>query len=197
MSSSSDFLQDHHNFSGSSQKWTDFEIPGDTLYYKFISDMSNTEWGYKFTVTGGHRGRFQTGFEILKVMLADERAFHHLPLADIWEWQVGVACRQTGNLRLKAIHLLLRILVCSSESGCDLTLLRPLWQLFTTMESSLCQDPTSISVLLPLHRALTELFFTAESRAIVSAECLCRSVYYLLCANHLFNNLFKSVQCSR
>ncbi|XP_058857578.1 zinc finger ZZ-type and EF-hand domain-containing protein 1-like isoform X1 [Acipenser ruthenus] len=166
MSSSSDFLQDHHNFSGSSQKWTDFEIPGDTLYYKFISDMSNTEWGYKFTVTGGHRGRFQTGFEILKVMLVDERAFHHLPLADIWEWQVGVACRQTGNLRLKAIHLLLRILVCSSESGCDLTLLRPLWQLFTTMESSLCQDPTSISVLLPLHRALTELFFTAESRAI-------------------------------
>ncbi|MGH0151979.1 UNVERIFIED_CONTAM: hypothetical protein FKN15_040264 [Acipenser sinensis] len=166
MSSSSDFLQDHHNFSGSSQKWTDFEIPGDTLYYKFISDMSNTEWGYKFTVTGGHRGRFQTGFEILKVMLADERAFHHLPLADIWEWQVGVTCRQTGNLRLKAIHLLLRILVCSSESGCDLTLLRPLWQLFTTMESSLCQDPTSISVLLPLHRALTELFFTAESRAI-------------------------------
>lgn len=26
-----------------------------------MSDMSNTEWGYKFTVTGGHRGRFQTG----------------------------------------------------------------------------------------------------------------------------------------
>lgn len=34
---------------------------GDTLYYKFMSDMSNTEWGYKFTVTGGYRGRFQTG----------------------------------------------------------------------------------------------------------------------------------------
>lgn len=34
---------------------------GDTLYYKFMSDMSNTEWGYMFTVTGGHRGRFQTG----------------------------------------------------------------------------------------------------------------------------------------
>lgn len=96
MSSSSDFLQDLHNFSGSPQKWADFEIPGeekqkylfcaflfskcvrvfevvtsilllcgclsgDTLYYRFMSDMSNTEWGYKFTVTGGHRGRFQTG----------------------------------------------------------------------------------------------------------------------------------------
>jgi len=23
--------------------------------------MSNTEWGYKFTVTAGHLGRFQTG----------------------------------------------------------------------------------------------------------------------------------------
>lgn len=36
-------------------------LSGDTLYYKFMSDMSNTEWGYKFTVTGGYRGRFQTG----------------------------------------------------------------------------------------------------------------------------------------
>ncbi|XP_036379295.1 zinc finger ZZ-type and EF-hand domain-containing protein 1 isoform X2 [Megalops cyprinoides] len=166
MASSSDFLQDLHNFSGSPQKWTDFEIPGDTLYYRFISDMSNTEWGYKFTVTGGHRGRFQTGFEILKQMLADEQALGHLPLADIWEWQVGVACRQTGNQRLKAIHLLLRILQCPSQRGCDLTLLRPLWQLFSTMESGLSQDPTSITVLLPLHRALTELFFIAETKAI-------------------------------
>ncbi|XP_031166866.2 zinc finger ZZ-type and EF-hand domain-containing protein 1 [Sander lucioperca] len=166
MSSSSDFLQDVHNFSGSPQRWPDFEIPGDTLYYRFMSDMSNTEWGYKFTVTGGHRGRFQTGFEILKQMLADDQVLSHLPLADIWEWQVGVACRQTGNQRLKAIHLLLRLLQCQSQTACELTLLRPLWQLFMTMENSLSQDPTSITVLLPLHRALTELFFIAEARAI-------------------------------
>uniref|UniRef100_A0A4W6ECV5 Zinc finger ZZ-type and EF-hand domain containing 1 n=1 Tax=Lates calcarifer TaxID=8187 RepID=A0A4W6ECV5_LATCA len=166
MSSSSDFLQDVHNFSGSPQKWSDFEIPGDTLYYRFMSDMSNTEWGYKFTVTGGHRGRFQTGFEILKQMLADDQVLSHLPLADIWEWQVGVACRQTGNQRLKAIHLLLRLLQCQSQTACELTLLRPLWQLFMSMENSLSQDPTGITVLLPLHRALTELFFIAEARAI-------------------------------
>nr|XP_019941221.1 PREDICTED: zinc finger ZZ-type and EF-hand domain-containing protein 1 isoform X3 [Paralichthys olivaceus] len=166
MSSSSDFLQDVHNFSGSPQKWSDFEIPGDTLYYRFMSDMSNTEWGYKLTVTGGHRGRFQTGFEILKQMLADDQALSHLPLADIWEWQVGVACRQTGNQRLKAIHLLLRLLQCQSQTACELTLLRPLWQLFISMENSLSQDPTGITVLLPLHRALTELFFIAEARAI-------------------------------
>ncbi|KAL0994771.1 hypothetical protein UPYG_G00126960 [Umbra pygmaea] len=166
MASSSDFLQDLHNFSGSPQKWTDFEIPGDTLHYRFISDMSNTEWGYKFTVIGGHRGRFQTGFEILKQILADDRVLSHLPLADIWEWLVGVACRQTGNQRLKAIHLLLRLLQCQSQRGCDVTLLRPLWQLFLGMESGLSQDPTSITVLLPLHRALTELFFIAEARAM-------------------------------
>ncbi|XP_006806850.1 zinc finger ZZ-type and EF-hand domain-containing protein 1 [Neolamprologus brichardi] len=116
MSSSSDFVQDVHNFSGSPQKWSDFEIPGDTLYYRFMSDMSNTEWGYKFTVTGGHRGRFQTGFEILKQMLADDQVLSQLPLADIWEWQVGVACRQTGNQRLRAIHLLLRLLQCQSQT---------------------------------------------------------------------------------
>nr|XP_014350788.1 PREDICTED: zinc finger ZZ-type and EF-hand domain-containing protein 1 [Latimeria chalumnae] len=165
MSSSYDFQQDLHSFSGSHQKWIDFEIPGDTLYYKFTSDMSNTEWGYKFTVTGGHHGRFMTGFEILKQMLSDERALQHLPLADIWEWQVGVACRQTGYQRMKAIHLLLKVLRYSSSSNCNLTLLRPLWQLLTKMENELIQDTSSTGVLLPLHRALTRLFFIAENRA--------------------------------
>ncbi|XP_060768529.1 zinc finger ZZ-type and EF-hand domain-containing protein 1 isoform X2 [Neoarius graeffei] len=166
LASSADFQQDLHTFSGSYHKWADVEIPGDTLYYRFVSDMSNTEWGYKFTVTGGHRGRFQTGFEILKQMLFDDQALAHLPLADIWEWQVGVACRQTGSQRLKAIHLLLRILQRPTQWGCDLTLLKPLWQLFTTMEGGVNQDPTSITVLLPLHRALTELFFIAETKAL-------------------------------
>uniref|UniRef100_A0A8C7E9K7 Zinc finger ZZ-type and EF-hand domain containing 1 n=1 Tax=Nothoprocta perdicaria TaxID=30464 RepID=A0A8C7E9K7_NOTPE len=164
MSSSSDFQQDRHSFSGSPQKWTDFELPGDTLYYRFTSDMSNTEWGYKFTVTAGHLGRFQTGFEILKQMLSEERVVPHLPLAKIWEWQVGVACRQTGHQRLKAIHLLLKIVQCSTQRDCDLTLLKPLWQLFTHMENNLCHDITKPGILLPLHRALAELFFVTENR---------------------------------
>ncbi|XP_043848131.1 zinc finger ZZ-type and EF-hand domain-containing protein 1 isoform X2 [Dromiciops gliroides] len=165
VSSSSDFQQDRHSFSGSSQKWIDFELPGDTLYYRFTSDMSNTEWGYKFTVTAGHLGRFQTGFEILKRMLSEERVIPHLPLAKIWEWQVGVACRQTGHQRLKAVHLLLKMVQCSAPGGlCDLTLLRPLWQLFAQMEKGLCQDVSQPGILLPLHRALTELFFVTENR---------------------------------
>lgn len=166
MSSSSDFQQDRHNFSGSEQKWKDFELPGDTLYYRFTSDMSNTDWGYRFTVTSGHLGRFQTGFEILKQMLSEEKIVPHLPLAKIWEWQVGVACRQTGHQRLKAIHLLLRIVqLCNKSDLCDLALLKPLWQLFTHMEYSLFDDGLQPGILLPVHRALTELFFITENRA--------------------------------
>uniref|UniRef100_A0A8D0GHU4 Zinc finger ZZ-type and EF-hand domain containing 1 n=1 Tax=Sphenodon punctatus TaxID=8508 RepID=A0A8D0GHU4_SPHPU len=169
MSSSNDFQHDRHSFSGLLHKWTDFELPGDTLYYRFTSDMSNTEWGYKFTVTAGHLGRFQTGFEILKQMLSEERVVPHLPLAKVWEWQVGIACRQTGHQRLKAIHLLLKIVQCSRQRDCDLTLLKPLWQLFTHMENNLSHDVTKPSILLPLHRALTELFFVTENRVNVSS----------------------------
>ncbi|GCC35998.1 hypothetical protein chiPu_0014488 [Chiloscyllium punctatum] len=165
MSSSSDYKQDRHTFSGSSHKWIDFDIPGDTLYYRFISDLDTNDWGYKFTVTGGHRGRFLTGFEILKQMVSEERILPHLPMAEIWEWQVGVACQQMGHQRLKAVHLLLKILQCSCHSGCDLTMLKPLWQLFTKMENTTNQDQAGVSILPPLHRALTELFFIAENRA--------------------------------
>nr|XP_056720968.1 zinc finger ZZ-type and EF-hand domain-containing protein 1 [Euleptes europaea] len=164
ISSSSDLQHDRHSFSGPPHKWTDFELPGDTLYYRFTSDMSNTEWGYKFTVTAGHLGRFQTGFEILRQMLSEERVVPHIPLAKVWEWQVGVACRQTGHQRLKAIHLLLKIVQCCSQRDCDLTLLKPLWQLFTHMENNLRIDVTKLGILLPLHRALTELFFVTENR---------------------------------
>ena len=42
----------------------------------------------------------------------------------------------------------------SSHSDlCDLTLLKPLWQLFTQMEYSLFEDVTQAGILLPLHRA--------------------------------------------
>lgn len=49
-------------------------------------------------------------------MLADDQVLSHLAFTDIWEWLVGVACRQTGNQRLKAVHLLLRLLQCPSQT---------------------------------------------------------------------------------
>lgn len=76
---------------------------------------------------------------------------------------------------VKPLFFVFLLFVCCIYSGifpsfraCELTLLRPLWQLFMSMENNLSQDPTSITVLLPLHRALTELFFIAEARATVS-----------------------------
>ncbi|KAM9320058.1 zinc finger ZZ-type and EF-hand domain-containing protein 1 [Gastrophryne carolinensis] len=165
ISSSSDFKQDLYRFSGFPIRWIDFELPGDTLFYRFTSDMSGTDWGYKFTVAAGHRGRFQTGYEILKQMLSDQRVWPHLPLSSIWEWQVDVACRQTGHQRLKAIHLLLKVLHLNSIRGCNLKLLRPLWPLFLSMEHTASQDESSSGVVLPLHRALAELFFNAENVA--------------------------------
>lgn len=58
----------------------------------------------------------------------------------------------------------------SCSDLCDLTLLKPLWQLFTHMEYSLFEDVTQPGILLPLHRALTELFLVTENRAQVSGE---------------------------
>lgn len=54
---------------------------------------------------------------------------------------------------------------------CDLTLLKPLWQLFTHMENNLCHDMAKPGILLPLHRALAELFFVTENRVTVSSSC--------------------------
>uniref|UniRef100_A0A8C2TBV7 Zinc finger ZZ-type and EF-hand domain containing 1 n=1 Tax=Coturnix japonica TaxID=93934 RepID=A0A8C2TBV7_COTJA len=140
MSSSSDFQQDRHSFSGSPQKWNDFELPGDTLYYRFTSDMSNTEWGYKFTVTAGHLGRFQT------VIVPN------LPLSGFGFWLFfDLESAFFGVLE-----------ICDLD--CDLTLLKPLWQLFTHMENNICHDVTKPGILLPLHRALAELFFVTENR---------------------------------
>ena len=63
-----------------------------------------------------------------------------------------------------------RLTWSSSHSDlCDLSLLKPLWQLFTHMEYSLYEDVPQPGVLLPLHRALTELFFVTENRAPVRA----------------------------
>ena len=60
ISSSADF-DNRKSFSGGD--FDEFDLAGDTLYYKFeIADSSDYDgWGYKFTVQGGKIGRFQTG----------------------------------------------------------------------------------------------------------------------------------------
>ncbi|XP_077980047.1 zinc finger ZZ-type and EF-hand domain-containing protein 1-like [Glandiceps talaboti] len=178
ISSSPDYKQDKHVFSGSARdKWIDFDVPGDTLYYKFSSDCSTNDWGYKFTVTGGKMGRFETGYVLLNTILTESSLSQKLPLDELWCWLVYVSCRQTGQQRLKVIQLMLRILQLLSSVSMtsatpvdkshhpDLTLLRPLWLLLNKMAKETPKD-SSTKILPPVQRALTELFLWAENLAM-------------------------------
>ena len=42
---------------------------GDTLYFKFTSESGEGQWAYKFNVSGGKAGRFDTGHSILSAVL--------------------------------------------------------------------------------------------------------------------------------
>ncbi|XP_014663078.1 PREDICTED: zinc finger ZZ-type and EF-hand domain-containing protein 1-like [Priapulus caudatus] len=225
------FEQELHVYSGTSSddQWQNFHLPGDTLYYKFCKrlDVRNSEqsvkpefWGWRFTVTGGRMGRFDTGYMIMNSLLCHEPTLNTLPMERIWSYLVHVACKQTGQQRLKTIELLLRVLnsmgspgdssqkavhddrKCTSDTAddvftkeqfasntaeklhagtqhtsgeadnhsgalqsgrVDLTLLRPLWLLYGSLQEK--QLDTGSAVIPQLNRALTELFYVAEERA--------------------------------
>ena len=170
LSSSSDYQQDRKVFSGPRARWMDFEMPGDTIYMKFTSDCSSNDWGYKFTVTGGRMGRFDTGYLILNSVFSLKDVILLLPIKDLWASLVYVACKQTGQQRLKSIQLLLKILQSQfkkegcKELGTDLSLLLPLWKLYNNMSDIAEKDSTTI--VGPLCRALTELFLVSENLAM-------------------------------
>ncbi|XP_071812907.1 zinc finger ZZ-type and EF-hand domain-containing protein 1-like isoform X3 [Apostichopus japonicus] len=167
-------------FSGSSGNWINFDIPGDTLYYKFVSDFNNNDWGFKFTVIGNHVGRFETGFVLLDSVLQCSGLVSSISLPTLWASLIEVCNKQVGHPRLKSIRLLLRILqYISSEGntschsdvetkddaslGVDLTLLKPLWFLLNQMNNNLSEDSTTCQSIHAAHSALTELFFFVEN----------------------------------
>lgn len=89
--------------------------------------------------------------------------------------QPGFAGPQRGELLfLGRIFLIFGLLL--PFRNCDFTLLKPLWQLFSHMENSLHQDVTKPGILLPLHRALTELFFVTENTVGVRGLLLLSSL---------------------
>ncbi|XP_033118945.1 zinc finger ZZ-type and EF-hand domain-containing protein 1-like [Anneissia japonica] len=178
MSSDAKGKNDVRSFSGPSSNFTNFEMPGDTLHYNFSSDCSNNDWGYKFTVTGGQLGRFVTGHILLNEILSNTSKASHIPVNEVWSWLVHVASCQTGQQRLKAIQLMLRLLQAATSSSDenpsenvmqlpDLTLLKPLWVLLNSMDS---KQSDSLKCLLPAHCALTELFLVVEDLAKASSE---------------------------
>ncbi|XP_031567894.1 zinc finger ZZ-type and EF-hand domain-containing protein 1-like [Actinia tenebrosa] len=182
LATSLDYQQNRHVFSGPQGRWVDLELPGDTLYYKFTSDSSTNDWGWKFVVTGGQHGRFKTGFSVLNALLSlDNHIARTLPVQLLWGWLVSVACCQVGQQRLMATGLLLRLLLVVSGQAVDsngsqtdpldaaqrpdLRLLKPLWALYTKMlekEGSSGAAPTLVS---PVLRGLTELFLVVENLA--------------------------------
>ncbi|XP_013398348.1 zinc finger ZZ-type and EF-hand domain-containing protein 1-like [Lingula anatina] len=170
MASTADYKQDKHVFSGNSKNtWKDFDMAGDTLYFKFTTEGGYSHWGYKFTISSGKIGRFDTGYLILNAILSNEMVAVSLPLNDLWCSLVYVACKQTGTQRLKTIQLLLRILQTQfvpradpQKCRVDLTLLKPLWKLY----KSSFKDTEGGSVTQPIVRALTELFLVAENTAL-------------------------------
>ncbi|XP_061181596.1 zinc finger ZZ-type and EF-hand domain-containing protein 1-like [Saccostrea echinata] len=170
-STSSNLQQNTHEFTGSAgANWTSFQVPGDVVYFEFTvnSGGGNTSWGYKFTVTAGTRDSFQTGYVILSNVLSTDLALN-LHISELWLILVYVATKQTGEQRLKAIQLLLKIL--ETQNRCprvgklklDLSCLKPLWQLY---DSSSKEQVDSGAVVPPVIRALTELFLQVEATAM-------------------------------
>ena len=170
LSSSSDYQQDRKVFSGPRARWVGFEMPGDTIYMKFTSDCSSNDWGYKFTVTGGRMGRFDTGYLILNSVFSLKDVILVLPIKELWASLVYVACKQTGQQRLKSIQLMLKILQAQFKGeGCkdlsvDLSLLLPLWKLYSNLSD--VAEKNSTTIVSSLCRALTELFLVAENLAM-------------------------------
>ncbi|XP_048575305.1 zinc finger ZZ-type and EF-hand domain-containing protein 1 isoform X2 [Nematostella vectensis] len=182
IATSPDFQQNRYVLDGPQGRWFDIELPGDVLHYRFTSDSNTNDWGWKFVVTGGQLGRFKTGFSVLNALLSlDNNIARFLPLQKLWSLLVSVACCQTGQQRLMATGLLLRLLLVVSGQAVDsdgvraealdaperpdLSLLKPLWALYTKMlekESSAGAAPTLVP---PVLRGLTELFLVVENLA--------------------------------
>ncbi|KAK2172240.1 hypothetical protein NP493_979g01007 [Ridgeia piscesae] len=169
MSTSADYSENKHVFSGPKENWINFKVSGDSLYYKFTSECMSDDCGYKFTVTGGLLDRFNTGYLILNGVLSVPTVVRELPLDALWNSLLYVCCKQTGQQRLKAVQLLLKVMQTqlrpgASELSIDLGLLKPLWKLFNTMSRT---NPPERGTIVPsVLRALTELFLIAESLAL-------------------------------
>jgi hypothetical protein len=173
---SSDYTSNYHCFHGPGvNNWEDFELPGDTLYYKFTSDATNNDWGWRFTVIGGRCKRYEIGHHVLSTLLTRDIEFaRSLPLREIWTLLVGVVCSQVGDERLKAIGLLMKVLVVVTSpvpwqskiayeaKQPDLRLLRPLWYLYTDLLNLEAGGGTVSSLVSPVLRGLTELFMVVE-----------------------------------
>ncbi|XP_064406559.1 zinc finger ZZ-type and EF-hand domain-containing protein 1-like isoform X2 [Halichondria panicea] len=158
-------------------------IPGDTLYYEVdMVGPSNKNTTCTFTVNGTQMGRFDTGHSILEQLLCRDSApipAPSLPLSRLWPLLIVVACKYTGAQRLKVVKLLMRLVglqssgrseggdtVVVSKDRLELSALKPLWQLYTTLIKTYEEKTKGQQLLSPeIIRVFTELFLTIENLA--------------------------------
>lgn len=86
------------------------------------------------------RSRFNTGFKILSLLLSKGDFVEWLPVQQLWSLLISVACQHTGKERLQVISLLLEMINLQQQPSSrlrkgrlELSALKPLWQLYTTI----------------------------------------------------------------
>lgn len=89
--------------------------------------------------------RFETGYTILHAILCEDTPVSlSLPLSRLWILLITVACQHKGQERIKVIKLLQELVnrqLAAAESAdpgstgpkLELSALKPLWQLYTTL----------------------------------------------------------------
>lgn len=163
--------------------------------------------------------RFTTGLRFLEQLLTKlesedgKTMTSSISFCHIWPNLVAVACHYSGQDRLQVVCLLLRLLVvmknCHFEGEKpDLSALKPLWQLYTTLgkeygkivssplPSSSLFSPSKENKNKPqqtiapvILRSLTELFLTVETLAEV---CPSSSLH-----SFLIHSLCRDGECLR
>ena len=121
------------------------------------------------------RYRFNTSYSLLRILLGDPSdlttsgtpPISSLPVITLWPKLIAAACELTGDQRLKVVGLLLQLLhlnssrmegeatATSSSPRLDLTLLKPLWSLYTSMTKT-----EGESVCVTLHSVCYQDLFT-------------------------------------
>ncbi len=131
---------------------------------------------YSLKFTGHVFGRFEIGYEALRVLLEDAemqttRCVPAAPLRHLWVRCIYLACKLTGVRRLKLVQLLQRLLrICKQQGyqncsiGADLHLLAPLWALSQTLWK---HEQVEKGNPWELGRLLGELFYEAENLALI------------------------------
>jgi hypothetical protein len=181
-------VQDDRITGTEKEEEAEHKIPGNTVYYRntlFKQDGTSSCTGWSFKVTGFQIGRFNTSYTLLRILLGGassdlatpSKPLPSLPLVQLWPHLIAAACELTGDQRLKVVGLMLQLLhlnTCDVREGAavpttspklDLTLLKPLWSLYTVLTKNEEKPVKNGSLKPEIVRGLTELFLIVENLA--------------------------------